>query len=78
MRVSESLCLLENETDASLGAGLSPTQENIYHQILRFLAPGSICVLKGIAGMGKSTVLRALAHAHPAAVLSTKISLGYS
>jgi SpoVK/Ycf46/Vps4 family AAA+-type ATPase len=76
MRVSESLCLLENETDASLGAGLSPTQENIYHQILRFLGPGSICVLKGIAGMGKSTVLRALAHAHPAAVLSTKDFLG--
>jgi SpoVK/Ycf46/Vps4 family AAA+-type ATPase len=72
MRVSESVCLLENATDATLRAELSPAQEKICQQILRFLAPGSICVLKGNAGMGKSTVLRALGKARPAAILCAK------
>jgi transitional endoplasmic reticulum ATPase len=72
MRVIESSCLFEDQPDLSLFTSLSPTQETIYHQLLRFLSAGSVCLLKGDAGTGKSSVLRALQRAHPAVILSVK------
>jgi predicted AAA+ superfamily ATPase len=60
MRGSETLCLLEPASNISALPVLSPAQSKVCDDLRQALTPESIAILRGTAGLGKTTIIKTL------------------